>query len=237
MTRITFLDCEFDPRNMAVSGLLSLGVTDDAGTDYYAVNADADFGAVLDHTFIVEHVLPHMPVTVHRDRTGTPAAIDFDTSHPHYEHVKPAKEIAVDLDRYFEAPAAPRLVAYYGAQDACRLHSLWNNDWAEMPVHIPRYFTDIQVMADELGVSNLPEQQSTAHHALADACYNRDAYRFLRSLQKQGRIGVEDLARQLHANSLLVDESTPYWESVTIKQRDAYRRSAEILLAQYDVRS
>ncbi|MEU9777585.1 MULTISPECIES: hypothetical protein [unclassified Streptomyces] len=236
MIRTTFLDCEFDPRNMAVSGLLSLGVTDDDGHDYYAVNADADFGAVLDHAFIVEHVLPHMPVTVHRDRTGTPAAIDFDTSHPHYEHVRPAKEIAADLNRYFEAPAAPLLVAYYGAQDACRLHSLWDNDWSQMPVHIPRYFTDIQVMADELGVSELPEQKSTAHHALADACYNRDAYRFLRSLQ-QGRIGAEDLARQLHANTLLIDESTPYWEALTIKQRDAYRRSAQILLTQYDIRS
>ncbi|MEU3704795.1 hypothetical protein AB0E82_21205 [Streptomyces anulatus] len=237
MTRTTFLDCEFDPRNMAPSGLLSLGATDDDGTDYYAVNADADFGAVLDHDFIVEHVLPHMPVTVLRDRTGTPVAIDFDPSHPHYEHVKPAKQIAADLDSYFEAPAAPRLVAYYGAQDACRLHSLWDNDWSRMPVHIPRYFTDIQVMADDLGVKELPEQESTAHHALADARYNRDAYRFLRSLQKQRHIGVEDFARQLHANSLLTDTNGPYWEALTFKQRDDYRRSAEQLLAQYDVRS
>ncbi|MFF3730991.1 hypothetical protein ACFYXM_11870 [Streptomyces sp. NPDC002476] len=237
MTRTTFLDCEFDPRNSALPGLLSLGVTDDDGTDYYAVNADADFGAVLDHAFIVEHVLPHMPVTVHRDRTGSPDAIDFDTSHPHYQHVRPTKEIAADLDRYFEAPTAPRLVAYYGAQDACRLHSLWDNDWSQMPVHIPRYFTDIQVMADELGVSELPEQQSTAHHALADACYNRDAYRFLRSLQKQRRVGAEDLARQLHANTELIDLGSPAWEALTRDQRERFRRSAQFLLAQYDVRS
>ncbi|PZT71407.1 hypothetical protein [Streptomyces sp. AC1-42T] len=237
MTRITFLDCEFDPRNMAVSGLLSLGVTDDRGTDYYAVNADADLGAVLDHIFIVEHVLPHMPVTVLRDAKGNPVAIDFDPNHPHYKNVRPAKEIAADLDRYFEAPAAPRLVAYYGAQDACRLHSLWDNDWSRMPTHIPRYFTDIQVMADNLGVQDLPEQESTAHHALADARYNRDAYRFLRSLQEPRHISVEDLARQMHANSLLADENAPYWEALTFKQRDNYRRSAGQLLAQYDIRS
>ncbi|WP_282798070.1 hypothetical protein [Streptomyces sp. CC224B] len=237
MTRTTFLDCEFDPRNSALSGLLSLGITDDVGFDYYAVNADADLEAVLDHAFIAELVLPHLPVTVHRTRAGTPITISFDASHPHYVHVRPAKEIAADLDRYFAARVAPRLVSYYGAQDVCRLHSLWDNDWSVMPVHIPRYFTELQVIADELGVRELPEQQGTAHHALADAHYNRDTYRFLRTLQQQNGVGAEDLARQLHANTLISDAAAPDWEALTPKQRADFRRSAQCLLAQYDIRS
>lgn len=198
-TRRTFLDCEFDPRDMSLTGLLSLGVTDDAGHDYYAINADANLDSLLDHTFIVENVLPHLPVIMRRNTTHAStgargllrrrrrqhqradrvSAIEWDTSHPHYQYVRPAQEIAADLERYFQAPAAPELIAYYGAQDICRLHSLWNNDWAVMPTCIPRYFTDLQVLADQLGISQLPCQQSTAHHALDDAHYNRETHEYL----------------------------------------------------------
>ncbi|MFH8295065.1 hypothetical protein [Streptomyces sp. NPDC018059] len=252
--RRAFLDCEFDPRDMSLAGLLSIGVTDDDGYDYYAVNADANLDGLRDHAFIIEHVLPHMPITVRRDSgtTNTGArgrvrrwwrrlrgvpdpvmVIEWDTNHPHYQYVRPAKAIAADLEEYFAADLAPELIAYYGGQDICRLHSLWNNDWSVMPAHIPRYFTDIKVLANELGVSELPEQQSTAHHALADAHYNRDAYR---ALQQRGHVSAEDLARQLHANTEILHDGAPAWEALTRQQRADFRRSAEALLAQYDIR-
>ncbi|TQE33151.1 3'-5' exoribonuclease [Streptomyces ipomoeae] len=254
--RRTFLDCEFDPRDMSLAGLLSIGVTDDDERDYYAVNADANLDGLLDHAFILEHVLPHLPVTVHHDRSDTPAAgarrrvrrwwrrlrgtpprvtaIEWDTSHPHYQYVRPAKEIATDLEQYFAAQEAPELVAYYGGQDICRLHSLWNNDWQAMPGFVPRYFTDVQVLANQLGVSELPEQNSTAHHALDDARYNRDAYRFLLGVHEERGVDVEALGRQLHQWD---PAKGGRWEDLTNWERGDYRHTAQLLLAKYDVRT
>ncbi|MEJ8654658.1 hypothetical protein WKI65_43160 [Streptomyces sp. MS1.AVA.3] len=254
MIRTTFLDCEFDPRDMSLAGLLSLGVTDADGRDYYAINADANLSGLLDHAFIVEHVLPHLPVTAYRgstvaSRTGAHGflrrwwrrlrrsdrltAIEWDTNHPHYQYVRPAMQIAADLEQYFHAPAAPELIAYYGAQDICRLHSLWNNDWSAMPAYIPRYFTDLKVLADQLGVSELPEQQSTAHHALDDARYNREAHDYLLRHKAQRLVLTDDLARQLHRNDPAMGGA---WEDLTCWQRADYRAAARKLLAQYDIR-
>jgi hypothetical protein len=248
--RRTFLDCEFDPRDMSLDGLLSLGVTDDDGHDYYAVNGDANLDGLLDHVFIVENVLPYLPVTVHRGTAATGhgvrglvvrwwrrlrrtpdsvISIDWDPSHPHFQYVRPAKEIAAALERYFAAEVPPELIAKYGAQDICRLHSLWNNDWQVMPRFIPRYFTDLQVLADQLGVE-LPEQTNTAHHALDDAQYNREAHQALRTL---GHVTVDDLGRRLHE----WDQATGgTWEELTGWQRGDYRHTAQLLLANYGIR-
>ncbi|MGW2416028.1 hypothetical protein ACWCV5_28210 [Streptomyces tubercidicus] len=250
-----FLDTEFDPRDMSVSGLLSIGVTDDVGRDYYAINADANLESLLDHTFVVEHVLPHLPVIVNRGATDASTTgargllrrwgrrlrrwwrrgrtIEWDTSHPHYRYVRPAEQIAADLEQYFHAPTAPELIAYFGAQDICRLHSLWGSNWAEMPAGVPRKFTDLRVLADQLGISELPEQQGTAHRALDDARYNREAHDYLLR-QKAQLVPADDLARQLHQHLPVISGA---WESLTCQQRSDYRVAARKLLAQYDIRA
>ncbi|MEV7471535.1 hypothetical protein AB0O20_34325 [Streptomyces kronopolitis] len=161
MPHRTSIDCEFNPFDPSLTGLLALGVTDDANRSYYAINADVDLRPLLDNAFLVEHVLPQLPVTVRRGatdvsatgvrgplrrwwrrlRAGRASSIEWDTSHPHFQYVRPARQIADDLEQFFHAPT--ELIAKYGAQDICRLHSLWGNDWATMPQAVPRYFTDI----------------------------------------------------------------------------------------------
>ncbi|MEU5430808.1 hypothetical protein AB0H73_35120 [Streptomyces olivoreticuli] len=235
--RITFLDCEFDPRDTSLAGLLSLGITDNDGHDYYAVHAGADLGALLDHAFILENVLPHLPVVLSRDPAGTVAAVEWDPHHAHFPHVRTSEQIAADLESYFSGPDAPRLVCFYGAQDICRLHSLWNQDWSAMPSGVPTYFTDLRVLADELGVKDeLPvhdEIDGAVHHALADARWNRHAYRFLRSLQTAGR--VEDIARKLCAIDHHGMSEVGAWECHRAEQ-GSYRRAARLLLDAYDMR-
>ncbi|MGW1976676.1 hypothetical protein [Streptomyces sp. NPDC001889] len=235
-SRTTFLDCEFDPRDPTPAGLLSLGVTDDAGRDYYAVHAGANLSGLLDHAFICDHVLPYLPVTVTRDAGGAPTAITWDTGHPHYRYVRSAQEIAHDLEGYFDGPETPKAVAYFGAQDLCRLHAMWDSDWTRMPERVPRYFTDLKVMADDLGVAKeeLPAHEGDAHHALADARWNRLVHRFLLSLQSTGR--VEDLARRLNEIRTRAGTVPLRWEVLTRRQQDAHRHGARLLLDAYTIR-
>lgn len=48
------------------------------------------------------------------------------------------------------------LYAYYGGQDICRVHCLWDNDWALMPDQIPRWFVELQALVVQAGRPELP---------------------------------------------------------------------------------
>lgn len=167
--RNVYLDCEFLPADPSVGGLVSIGLTDDEGVDYYAVNADMDIDAVLAVPWMVNNVWPFLPrITPNVD--GHRGFLDFDAL-----SVLPLEDIRRDITVYFNDTQASetRLYAYYGGQDICRLHSLWDNDWEAMPDQIPRWFTELEALIVDAGRPPLPAQDGGEHHALADARYNR----------------------------------------------------------------
>ncbi|MEU1099329.1 hypothetical protein ABZ389_39805, partial [Streptomyces sp. NPDC005877] len=132
--RNVYLDCEFLPSDMATTGLISIGLTDDQGVDFYAVNRDMDMLAVESVPWMVDNVLPYLPVE--QSRPG-----EFELLHYH-EDVHPIDRIRDRVAAYFADTdaAVTHLYAYYGGQDICRLHSLWENNWGDMPEAIPRWF-------------------------------------------------------------------------------------------------
>lgn len=173
--RNVYLDCEFLPADPTTEGLVSIGLTDHEGVDYYAVNADMDVAALLAVPWMVGNVWPYLPRIV----------FGYDEPGRVLNHDDPAvqsvKDIRAGIARYFADTDATetRLYAYYGGQDICRLHSLWDNDWAVMPDQIPRWFTELETLVVETGRPPLPVQDGGEHHALADARYNRAMHQFL----------------------------------------------------------
>lgn len=186
--RNVYLDCEFLPADPTTRGLVSIGLTDHEGIDYYAVNSEMDIAALLAVPWMVDNVWPYLPRIV----------FGYDEPGRILNHDDPAVQsigaIRAGVARYFADTEATetRLFAWYGGQDICRLHSLWDNDWSVMPDQIPQWFTELQsliVDASQAGRPELPVQDGGEHHALADARYNRQLHEAVlkHSLEMQRR--------------------------------------------------
>ena len=175
--RNVYLDCEFLPADPSTRGLVSIGMTDDDGIDYYAVNRDFDMKAFKEIPFMMDNVWPSLPKP-HGDARFHGKWPRLDTGHP---AVKTIPQIAQDIADYFTDPlgAEVHLWAWYGAQDMCRLHSLWDNDWSRMPGQIPQWFNELETLRWQAGNPAMPEQPSGLHNALADARHNRTMHQFL----------------------------------------------------------
>jgi hypothetical protein len=165
--RRVYLDTEFIPTDPTVGGLISIGLTDDQGRDYYAVSSEFPWAEVRVHPWLGKHVWPHLPLN---------AIGLLDVFHP---DVKSLKRIREDVTRYFGDHAPAHLYCWYGGQDIGRLHSLWGNDWSRMPEDIPQWFHELESLRWQAGNPQLPEQDGGEHHALADAKHNRRIHEFL----------------------------------------------------------
>ncbi|MFM9373210.1 hypothetical protein [Streptomyces sp. Da 82-17] len=185
--RNVYLDCEFLAADPSLRGLVSIGLTDDHGVDFYAVHQDFDVAALLDSEWMVDNVWPSLP-TVHAP--GALQALNLL-----HEDVLTADEIRTGVADYFADTDATEthLYAYYGGQDICRLHSLWDNNWAVMPDEIPRWFNELEMLRVQAGGPDMPEQESGLHNALEDARHNRRMHRFLREQQQEMAQLVRDL--------------------------------------------
>lgn len=167
-TRNVYLDTEFLRGDLSPSGLVSIALTDDQGRDYYAVNAEMDYGSVMADDWMRANVWPFLP------KTATHA---LDREH---KDCRKLRQIRNDLTDYFQITDGPvHLYAYYGTQDVVRLHSLWDGNWDDMPGAIPRWFFDLKALAVQAGDPELPRQASGAHHPLEDARHNRTVHHFL----------------------------------------------------------
>ncbi|MFE7547041.1 hypothetical protein [Streptomyces gardneri] len=180
--RRVYLDTEFLPADPTNRGLVSIGLTDDRGRSYYAVNRDMDAAAVLAIPWMVNNVVRFLPS--HRERDGEGWVADLDWGH---SDMKSLGTIRDDVTRYFADTDASetRLYAYYGGQDIGRLHMLWDNNWAVMPGYIPQWFTELQALIVDAGNPQVPEQPSGAHHALADAEHNQRIHEHLLALARE----------------------------------------------------
>lgn len=170
--RHVYLDTEFMRNDLTYAGLVSIALTDDDGNDYYAVNADLDEQAVRGDEWMRENVWPYLPLLDDEN-------VDFGHSDVRH-HVDIRDEIAT----YFADTKATTtyLYARNGAQDAVRLHGLWNQDWGVMPKPIPRWFIDIHALIEQAGNPDVPEMDSGAHHPLEDARHNRTVRHYLEAL-------------------------------------------------------
>lgn len=174
--RDVYLDCEFLPAISDTRGLVSIGLIDDQGVDFYAVNRDMDVAALLAVPWMVENVWTSLPTVQGSSWPG----FDTDLDYAHQD-IHSTAAMRSGISAYFDATDADttHLWAWYGGQDICRLHSLWDNDWSVMPDQIPRWFNELETLRWLAGGPEMPEQPAGLHNALADARHNRRMHLFL----------------------------------------------------------
>lgn len=90
--------------------------------------------------------------------------------------VKPRHVIASDLIAIFGEK--PEIWAYYADYDWVALCQLFGT-MMDLPKGWPMYCRDVKQLCDDLGNPKLPKQDTTEHHALADARWTRDAHHYL----------------------------------------------------------
>ena len=148
--RIWF-DTEFIEDGRTID-LVSIGMVAEDGREYYAEAAECDRSRADE--WVRGNVFPHL--------------IDH--------HQKPRSEIATDIIRF--AGYAPEFWAYYADYDWVALCQLYGR-MIDLPKGWPMFCRDVKQWCVDLGNPKLPPQETTEHHALADARWTKTAWTFL----------------------------------------------------------
>jgi hypothetical protein len=129
--------------------LLSIGMVREDGATYYAEPAETDRSRADE--WVQVHVLPHLRGPI-----------------------KPRAVIAEEIRAF--AGYMPEFWAYYADYDWVALCQLFGQ-MVDLPEGWPKFCRDVQQLRTELG--ELPLMEDTAHNALDDALWVRNAYEFL----------------------------------------------------------
>jgi hypothetical protein len=154
-----FYDCEFIEDGRVVD-LVSIGMVDEFGREYYAVSTEFDESRAL--PWVRRHVLDKLP------SPGDPAW-------------RSRAQIRDDLWEFMLEPVRGRtepieLWAWMAAYDHVVLAQLWGSMPA-LPREIPRFTKELRQLWDERGRPKLPEAEAARHDALVDARHNLARWR------------------------------------------------------------
>lgn len=165
MTYRYFYDCEFIEDGRTID-LVSIGVVDENGREYYAVSTEFDDTRAL--PWVRRHVLDKLP---------SPADSAW----------RSREAIRTTLFDFLMEPIRDRpgeqmeLWAWYAAYDHVVLAQLWGAMPA-LPRAIPRFTKDLRQLWDDRGRPKLPDAAGR-HDALVDARHNLDRWNVLSGLK------------------------------------------------------
>jgi hypothetical protein len=155
-----FHDTEFDEDGKTIN-LISIGIVAEDGREFYACNTAADERWV--RPWVRDNVFPHLPPradTAWMTRGGIREGIENFIAAGH---------------------SRPEFWCYYGASDWVVFYQLWGR-LLDMPKGYPKWFRELKQLAvdvDDPDLNTLVPKPPNAHHALADARWNRDVYNAL----------------------------------------------------------
>ena len=148
-----FYDCEFIEDGLTID-LVSIGVVDETGREYYAVSTEFDPDRA--GPWVRQHVLPKLPSPA--DKAWRSRA-----------------QIKGDLLEFFGVGDGTKpeieLWAWIAAYDHVALAQLWGAMPA-LPRQVPRFTNELRQRWEDVGRPRLPTAPSDAHDALADARHN-----------------------------------------------------------------
>lgn len=165
--------------------LISIGVVADddwvGRGEFYAVSLAAPLEHIQEHPWLMDNVVPHLPMEV--DEYGH---LTFDPSHQDWENVWAPAQIRDDLVAFIQATQAAsddqtlELWGWYADYDHVVLAQLFGT-MVDMPQWMPYYTRDLKQEADRLGVRVPLPMPEAEHNALADARWNREVGLWLSS--------------------------------------------------------
>lgn len=180
-----FYDTEFIEDGRTID-LVSIGIVAEDGREYYAQSVE--FHPAKASDWVKENVLAHLEMCAQ-------ANITVDMRQPYINQInhhrrqghcantyrvlppcpwRTREQIKADILAFMdiEKYGTPELWAYYADYDHVVFCQLFGT-MMDLPPGFPMYTRDIKQWADQLDVSNLPEQEKDEHNALADARHNR----------------------------------------------------------------
>jgi 3' exoribonuclease, RNase T-like len=176
-----WFDTEFIEDGKTID-LLSVGIVAEDGREFYAENFDANFSKASD--WVKDNVIVHL-WSQQQDKSSANAWFRNGGAGGLLSH----SDIRAEVLRFCnpESFGKPKFWAYYADYDwvvFCQLFGTMMN----LPKGFPMYCRDIKQECDRLGNPKLPEQGKGEHHALADAKWSYQAWKFLQKLQNGYRV-------------------------------------------------
>lgn len=150
-----FYDCEFIEDGVTID-LVSIGVVDEEGREFYAVSTEFDPDRA--GPWVRQHVLPKLPA---------PAS-------PHWRSRARIRTDLLDflgVDERSNSRSDMELWAWISAYDHVALAQLWGS-MTELPRALPRFTHDLRQRWEDVGRPRLPQPPADSHDALADARHN-----------------------------------------------------------------
>ncbi|MBK0868507.1 MAG: polyadenylate-specific 3'-exoribonuclease AS [Saccharopolyspora sp.] len=158
-----FYDCEFIEDGQTID-LVSIGMVDETGREFYAVSTDFDAGRA--GQWVRRNVLPQLP---------PPADGAW----------RPRARIREELYEFLTARHDNiELWAWYAAYDHVALAQLWGAMPA-LPSRIPKFTRDLRQRWEDVGKPKLPSAPANAHDALADARHNLQRWKVIEDVQRK----------------------------------------------------
>ena len=154
-----FFDTEFIEDGETIKPI-SIGLIDEDDRTYYAEFTETDLS--LASEWVQENVIPHL-------RGG--------------EVAKTTDMIAYEI--YLFAGHQPKFYAWYGAYDWVLLAQIYGT-MMDLPDGWPMFPRDVVYLMELSGIprSALPQITGTAHNALDDAIWTKEAYDFIMGSQR-----------------------------------------------------
>lgn len=159
-----FIDTEFIEDGKTID-LISIGIVCENGRDYYAVSNE--FDPALANDWVRANVLPQLP-SKENPAWRSRQQIRQDISN----FVLIGKGITEDCK--------PQFWGYYCDYDWVVFCQLFGK-MIDLPKSYPMYCRDLKQWCDDLGNPELPELAAGEHHALADALWNFEVWKFLKA--------------------------------------------------------
>lgn len=145
-----FYDTEFIEDGTTID-LVSIGVVDETGREFYAVSTEFDPDKAI--PWVRRNVLEQLPP-------------------PADKAWKSRERIREDLLAFLTGPGEEiELWAWFAAYDHVALAQLWGAMPA-LPRQLPRFTRDLRQRWEDVGKPQLPNPPTDAHDALADARHN-----------------------------------------------------------------
>jgi len=166
-----WFDTEFIEDGKTID-LLSIGIVAEDGRELYLKSFEADFAKAND--WVRANVFPSLGVFLTDGNK-----LDNRTNWQEFT----SRRIIADKILEFVAVDKPEFWAYYADYDWVVICQLYGR-MIDLPKGWPMYCRDVKQLCDSLGNPQLPKQESTEHHALADARWTKQAYEFLQGRQK-----------------------------------------------------
>lgn len=156
----------------------------------YAINREADLGRIEASPWLVQNVLPHLPVEADEDEMHW-----WNPEHPDSVHAVTRAAMADQVHRFMcTAEGTVQLRSWYGAYDHVMLAQLFGPMIAR-PGCMPMWTYDLRQRQEELGITDdqlPPPAEGTEHSAIADAWHHQQIDWFLRekALAQRSRAAI-----------------------------------------------